>query len=175
MTFRDLTAFFLLSDTRTFIVFQIFLLRSIKAYLCPNIINFDSVDFSERRPEEVISLFWRSVYITSNNLNIKVHNIYLFKYEAKNVVTYNRWEGPREVSRSVSADLSCSLWSPRSRRSPPPHRSLPPSGSGDWELGPSTRSLDPRTSGWGFPWLTQGSPGRTRGIYSALSFLGRRK
>ena len=22
-------------------------------YLCPNIINFDSVDFSERRPEEV--------------------------------------------------------------------------------------------------------------------------
>ena len=35
--------------------FQIFLLRSIKAYLCPNIINFDSVDFSEHRPEEVIS------------------------------------------------------------------------------------------------------------------------
>ena len=26
-------------------------------------INFDSVDFSERRPEEVISFFWRSVYI----------------------------------------------------------------------------------------------------------------
>ena len=25
-------------------------------------INFDSVDFSERRPEEVISFFWRSVY-----------------------------------------------------------------------------------------------------------------
>ena len=39
------------------LVFQIFLLRSIKAYLCPNIINFDSVDFSERRPEEVISSF----------------------------------------------------------------------------------------------------------------------
>ena len=37
--------------------FQIFLLRSIKAYLCPNIINFDAVDFSERRPEEVISFF----------------------------------------------------------------------------------------------------------------------
>ena len=35
---------------------------SIKAYLCPNIINFVSVDFSERRPEEVISFFWRSVY-----------------------------------------------------------------------------------------------------------------
>ena len=30
---------------------------SIKAYLFPNISNFDSVDFSERRPEEVISFF----------------------------------------------------------------------------------------------------------------------
>ena len=37
-------------------------LRSIKAYLCPNI-NFDSMDFSEHRPEEVISFFWRSVYV----------------------------------------------------------------------------------------------------------------
>ena len=45
------------------VFFQIFLLRSIKAYLYPNIINFDAVDFSERRPEEVISFFWRSVYI----------------------------------------------------------------------------------------------------------------
>ena len=26
-------------------------------------INFDEVDFSERRSEEVISFFWRSVYI----------------------------------------------------------------------------------------------------------------
>ena len=26
-------------------------------------INFDSVDFSERRPEEVISFFWPSVYM----------------------------------------------------------------------------------------------------------------
>ena len=37
--------------------YQIFLLRSIKAYLCANIINFDSVDFSGRPPEEVISFF----------------------------------------------------------------------------------------------------------------------
>ena len=60
ITFRDLTTFlsFLMREN----VFQIFLLRSIKAYLCPNIIKFDSVDFSERRPEEVISFFWRSVY-----------------------------------------------------------------------------------------------------------------
>ena len=55
---------FLLFDTRKSCVFQIFLLiRSIKANLCPNIINFDSVDFSEHRPEEVISFFWRSVYL----------------------------------------------------------------------------------------------------------------
>ena len=52
----------LLYDTRKSCVFQIFLLRNIKAYLCPNIIYFDAVDFSERRPEEVISFFWRSVY-----------------------------------------------------------------------------------------------------------------
>ena len=26
-------------------------------------INFDAVGFSERRPEEVISFFWRSVYV----------------------------------------------------------------------------------------------------------------
>ena len=26
-------------------------------------INFDAVDFSERHPEEVISFFWRSVYL----------------------------------------------------------------------------------------------------------------
>ena len=25
--------------------------------------NFDAVDFSERRSEEVISFFWRSVYL----------------------------------------------------------------------------------------------------------------
>ena len=29
-------------------------------------INFDAVDFSERRSEEVISFFWRSVYIYSS-------------------------------------------------------------------------------------------------------------
>ena len=46
-----------LFDVRKSCVFQIFLLRSIKAYLCPNIIEFDSVDSSERRPEEVISFF----------------------------------------------------------------------------------------------------------------------
>ena len=55
--FRDLTTFFSFLMREKSCVFQIFLLRSIKAYLCPNIINFDSVDFSEHRPEEVISFF----------------------------------------------------------------------------------------------------------------------
>ena len=58
----DLTAFSPFYARKS-CVFQIFLLRSIKAYLCPNIINFDSMDFSECRPEEVISFFLRSVYM----------------------------------------------------------------------------------------------------------------
>ena len=53
----------LLFEARISCVFLIFLLRSIKAYLCLNMINFDAVDFSERRPEEMISFFSRSVYI----------------------------------------------------------------------------------------------------------------
>ena len=57
MTFRDLTAFFYFLLGENLVFYQIFLLRSIKAYLCANIINFDSVDFSGRRPEEVISFF----------------------------------------------------------------------------------------------------------------------
>ena len=56
MTFRDLTAFFSFLLQKKSCVFQLFLLRSIKAYLCANI-NFHSVDFSGRRPEEVISFF----------------------------------------------------------------------------------------------------------------------
>ena len=50
---------FLLFEARKSCVFQIFLLRRIKANLCPNIIIFDNVDFSERRPEEV---FFRYSY-----------------------------------------------------------------------------------------------------------------
>ena len=37
------------------------LVRSIIANLCPIIINFNAVDFSECRSEEVINFFWRSV------------------------------------------------------------------------------------------------------------------
>ena len=59
ITSRNLTAFFSFLIRFFLGVFEIFLLRSIKANLCPNtcIINFDIVDFSERRPEEVISFF----------------------------------------------------------------------------------------------------------------------
>ena len=49
--------YFLLFEARISCVFLIFLLRSIKAYFCPNMINFDDVDFSEHHPEEVISFF----------------------------------------------------------------------------------------------------------------------
>ena len=73
ITFRDFTAFFLQKtpfltcvkkDTsKPLFFFQMFLLRSISASLCPNMIYFDKVNFSERRTEEMISFFWLSVYI----------------------------------------------------------------------------------------------------------------
>ena len=72
MTFRDLTVLFSFL-MRENLVFQIFLLKSIKAYLCPNIIHFNGVDFSERRPEQEISFFWRSVYFC----NVWIHIIKL--------------------------------------------------------------------------------------------------
>ena len=43
---------------------QMCFIRRTIAYLCPNMINFDVVDFSEHRSEEVISFFWCSVYIS---------------------------------------------------------------------------------------------------------------
>ena len=57
ITFRDLTAFFSFL-TPEYLVFSDILIKEVfTAYLCPNIIHFDSVDFSERCPEEVISSF----------------------------------------------------------------------------------------------------------------------
>ena len=69
--------YFLLFEARISCVFQIFLLRGIKAYLCPNMINSDAVDFSERRPEEVISFFWRSVYFSLYALIVRSTVAYL--------------------------------------------------------------------------------------------------
>ena len=53
---------YLLSDWSNF--FFMCLLRINLLNLCPN--NFDAVDFSECHSEEVISFFWRSVYIKNN-------------------------------------------------------------------------------------------------------------
>ena len=67
MTFHDITTFFsfLKRENIVFFNFQIILLRGIKA--CVQILfYFYSVDFSEPHPEEVISFFWRSVYMFLN-------------------------------------------------------------------------------------------------------------
>ena len=53
MTSRDLTA-----------VFSFLKQESIKAYFCPNIINFDSVDSSESRPEEAQCSFFFTLKTT---------------------------------------------------------------------------------------------------------------
>ena len=39
------------------------LVKSIIANICPIMINFYALDFNVCRSEEVISFFWRSVYI----------------------------------------------------------------------------------------------------------------
>ena len=41
-------------------------MRRTVAYLCLNMINFEEVDFSERRSEEVMFLLTLSVLITQN-------------------------------------------------------------------------------------------------------------
>ena len=46
------------------------LLRRTSANLCSNMIHFDAVDFSECHSEEVISFFWRSVYVAKKLLNL---------------------------------------------------------------------------------------------------------
>ena len=63
ITFCDFIAFFSFLAKATFWFFQMCFTKRTIAYLCLNMINFDVVDFSERRSEEVISFFWRSVYL----------------------------------------------------------------------------------------------------------------
>ena len=43
--------------------FKMCLVRSTMANMCPSMIHFDDLDFSECRSKEVISFFWRSVYV----------------------------------------------------------------------------------------------------------------
>ena len=52
-------------------------LRSIKAYLCPNMINSDAVDLSDRRPEEVISFFWCTVYYNGGQFRTSTNQVWL--------------------------------------------------------------------------------------------------
>ena len=62
MTICDFIAFFSFLARANLFIFQMCFIRRTLAYLCLNMINFDAVDFSEHRSEEVIGFFWRSVY-----------------------------------------------------------------------------------------------------------------
>ena len=69
ITFRDLTAFFSFLMRNEILCFSNILIKEyVEAYLNVQILLIlMEVDFSERRPEQVISFFWRSVYITSRD------------------------------------------------------------------------------------------------------------
>ena len=81
LTFCDFITFFLLFAKSYPLIFLMCFIRGIIAYLCLNMINFDAVDFSGHRSKEVISFFWRSVYIQHTevivqwNLGIKRSDI----------------------------------------------------------------------------------------------------
>ena len=67
--------------------FYMCLLRINLPNLCPNMNHFDVVDFSECHSEEVISFFWRSVYMymyfilqTFINLLHQFHNLLKFRH-----------------------------------------------------------------------------------------------
>ena len=51
--------------------YTVCLIRSIKAYLCPNMINFTALDFSERRSEEVIYKF-----LLTSSVVVSLHDLY---------------------------------------------------------------------------------------------------
>ena len=62
VTSCDFTPFYsVLTQPNVCCCFYMCLVKTI-AKLCPNMIHFDALDFSECRSEEVISFFWRSVY-----------------------------------------------------------------------------------------------------------------
>ena len=48
---------FLLFHKHNPLIFQMCVIRCTIAYQSPNMINFDALDFSERRSEEVVSFF----------------------------------------------------------------------------------------------------------------------
>ena len=61
---------YLLFDWSNLLVFELCLLRINLPKLCPNMIHGDALDFSEWHSEEVISFFWRSVYILAQHWTI---------------------------------------------------------------------------------------------------------
>ena len=68
-TFSRIYSIFFFLTQANLCFHQMSLLRSIKAYLCPNMINFDLVNFNERRSEEVIGFFWHSMYFDGKGIN----------------------------------------------------------------------------------------------------------
>ena len=72
LTFCNFPSFFSFSIKAFLRFFKMCFIRSNLAYLCPNVIYFNVVDLSERRSEEVISFFWRSVYVPGLRLKYKL-------------------------------------------------------------------------------------------------------
>ena len=82
MTSCDFTLFYSFL-TQANVIFLMCLVRSIIANLSPIMIHFDALDFNVCRSEEVISFFWRSVYVyhdfylsTSKNYSSRNKNLF---------------------------------------------------------------------------------------------------
>ena len=83
LTFCDLIAFFSFFGKIKPLIFQMCFIRRTIAYRCLNMNNSDTVDFSERRSEEAISFFWRSVYNvrTMDNNNNELQSIIMIIFQ----------------------------------------------------------------------------------------------
>ena len=71
--------FYILCDWIKLLFFYMCLLRINLPNLCPNMNNFDVVDFSECHSEEVISFFWRSVYFRCPLTFVHIQKFYIYK------------------------------------------------------------------------------------------------
>ena len=68
---------------------KMYLIRSAKANLCPNMIHFDGLDFSECHAEEVTSFFWCSLYFAMRALICKKYIIHLINSWNFNIIWDN--------------------------------------------------------------------------------------
>ena len=75
---------YLLFDWSKLLFLSMRLLRINLPNLCPNVIHVDALDFSEWHSKEVISFFWRSVYISINLINLSIH-----KHPSKKVTQHD--------------------------------------------------------------------------------------